>query len=102
MLIMSYMGDQVWLMTSRHTLPDLHARRRQWLHAARAGGGIQLVDVGVEDAVDKADAGALVGILVGQLDVDFPQAALEGRLAGALEADVELLPAEQISPRNTR
>ena len=23
MLIMSYMGDQVWLMTSRQTLPDL-------------------------------------------------------------------------------
>jgi len=24
-LIMSYMGDQVWLMTSRHTEPELHA-----------------------------------------------------------------------------
>lgn len=27
MLIMSYMGDQVWLMTSKHTLPDL---KRGW------------------------------------------------------------------------
>ena len=26
MLIMSYIGDHVWLMTSRHTLPDLHTQ----------------------------------------------------------------------------
>jgi len=32
----------------------------------------------VEDAVDEADAGRFVGVLVGQLDVDFPQAAGEG------------------------
>jgi hypothetical protein len=38
----------------------------------------ELVDVGVEDAVDKADAGRLVRVLVGELDVDFPEPAEEG------------------------
>ena len=31
MLIMSYMGDHVWLMTSRHTDPELQFRQ-QWLY----------------------------------------------------------------------
>jgi hypothetical protein len=50
-----------------------------------ADGARQFVDVGVEDAVYEADAWALVGVLVWELDVDFPEAAFEGgcrRLAG--------------------
>jgi hypothetical protein len=31
----------------------------------------------MEDAVDEADAGRLVWVLVGELDVDFPEAAEE-------------------------
>lgn len=77
MLIMSNMGDQVWLMTSRHTEPDLR-RARQFAGPSVGGRDGQLVDIGVEDAVHEADAGALVGVLVGQLDVDLPEAALEG------------------------
>lgn len=64
----------------------------------------------MEDPVDKADAGALVGVLVWQLDVDFPVSPSEwcctgeyGAIKmeyelmvhtffGSLEADVELLP----------
>jgi hypothetical protein len=38
----------------------------------------QLVDVGMEDAIDKADAWRLVWVLVGKLDVDFPETAEEG------------------------
>lgn len=44
----------------------------------RDGGDAQLVDVGVEYAVHEANAGALVGVLVGQLDMDLPQTAGEG------------------------
>lgn len=43
-----------------------------------AEGGVQFVDVGMEDAVDKADAGRLVGILIWELDVHFPQTAGKG------------------------
>lgn len=43
------------------------------------GGNVQLVDVGVEDAVHEAYARALVGVLIGELDVDFPKATGEGR-----------------------
>lgn len=38
----------------------------------------QFVNVWVENAVHESDAGALVRILVGQLDVDLPESALEG------------------------
>lgn len=63
----------------------------------------------MEDTVHETNAGALVGILVGQLDVDLPKTALErcciksahikGSCGGPhtvfrpLEPDVELLPA---------
>jgi hypothetical protein len=40
--------------------------------------GIQLVDVGVEYPVDEADARAFVGVLIGELDMDFPETALKG------------------------
>jgi len=42
-------------------------------------GGVQLVNVRVKDPVHKADAGRFVGILVGQLDVYLPEAALKWR-----------------------
>lgn len=42
------------------------------------GKALQLVDVGVEDAVREAYTGRLVGVGVGELDVDFPEAAFEG------------------------
>lgn len=32
----------------------------------------------MEDPVHEADARALIGVLIGQLDVDLPQATLEG------------------------
>jgi hypothetical protein len=38
----------------------------------------QLIDVRVEDSVDEADTRALVRILVGKLNVNLPEAALEG------------------------
>jgi hypothetical protein len=38
---------------------------------------IQFIDVWVKYPVNEAYAGALVRILVGQLDVDLPVAALE-------------------------
>ena len=52
-LIISNMGDQVWLMTSRHTEPDL-----TWGQSLMylVGKNVQLIDIGVEDAVDEADA----------------------------------------------
>jgi hypothetical protein len=69
---------------------------------------VQFIDVGVEYPVHEADARTLVRVLVWQLDVDLPEAALEGRcwLSGktylqehdvhtvfwSLEPDVELLP----------
>jgi len=73
-----------------------------------SGRAIQFIDVGMEDAVNKSDAGTLVGVLVGELDVDLPEATFEWRcmtlahcwlreiswltLYRALEPDVELLP----------
>jgi hypothetical protein len=78
---------------------------------------LQFVDVGVEDPVHKADTRRLVRVLIRQLDVDFPHAALErscisgvvsakrlwlracegvcGQLTfcGTLELDKEFLPA---------
>lgn len=107
MLIISYMGDHVWLITSRQTEPDLYRSRRLLVMYSLGEPGfllsrppytvpglslvlmstgpseatrvvhLQLVYVGVEYAVREADAGRLVGVLVGQLDVDLPDAALE-------------------------
>lgn len=39
---------------------------------------LQFINVGMENAVHEAYARALVGILIGQFDVDFPEAALKG------------------------
>jgi hypothetical protein len=38
---------------------------------------VQFVDVGVKYSIYEADARTLVGILVWQLDVDLPEAALK-------------------------
>jgi hypothetical protein len=80
------MGDHVWLMTSRQTDPDLVLCQRYRLLCLRLKGHawnaqeyrVQFVDVRVEDAVNEANAGALVRVLIGQLDVDLPESALEG------------------------
>lgn len=77
MLIMSNMGDQVWLMTSRHTDPEL--RKLAWRFWSYGGNGtIQFIDVWMEDSIYKANAGAFVGILVGKFYMDFPQTTKEG------------------------
>ena len=52
----------------------------RWEEGGGRMGNVQLVNVRMEDAVDEADTGALVGILVGEFDVDFPQTTLEGSL----------------------
>jgi hypothetical protein len=77
---------------------------------------LQLVDVGVEDAVHKPNARALVRVLIRQLNVDLPETALEGccdlfqhgilvvststaslTLFWTLESDKELLPVRYVS-----
>lgn len=88
MFIMSYIGDQVWLMTSRQTEPDLatlpvlaccnfldsfHFPLFLSISAVLVlvlgwcvlRAHLQLVDVWVEYAVREADARRLVGVLVG-------------------------------------
>ncbi|CAJ2501671.1 Uu.00g045240.m01.CDS01 [Anthostomella pinea] len=70
---LSNISDQVWLITSRQTLPDLRKEKPVCCLKRRACPGY----VWVEDAVDEADAWALVWVLVGKLYVDLPEAALE-------------------------
>ena len=75
MLIISNIGDHVWLMTSRQTDPEL-----EMLEVDRYWGSIlisHLVDVRVKYAVDKADARTFVWILVRQLDMNLPEATFE-------------------------
>lgn len=79
MLSMSYMGDHVWLITSRQTEPDLGQKNRInfsecLFHACRTHNS-QLVDVWVENSVDESDARAFVWVLVRQFDVDLPKAS---------------------------
>lgn len=38
----------------------------------------QLIDIWMEYPIHESNAGAFIGILVGELNVDFPEAALEG------------------------
>lgn len=75
MLIISNIGDHVWLITSRQTEPDL--QRGSLDLFCRRGRDAQLINVGVENPVDEADAWRLVGVLIGELDVNFPDPALE-------------------------
>lgn len=83
MLIISNMGDHVWLMTSRQTLPllPLLSQFPRSEREEREGGRkecIQFVDIRVEDAVDEADGWAFIRILVWELDVDLPVSASKG------------------------
>ena len=68
MLIISYIGDQVWLMTSRQTDPELGETDGRVSdrngNTMAVNGVIQFIDVRVEDPVDKTDAWTLVGILI--------------------------------------
>jgi hypothetical protein len=41
-------------------------------------GDVQLIDIGMKYSVHEANAGALIGILVGELDMDLPKSAGEG------------------------
>lgn len=61
---MSYMGDQVWLITSKHTEPDLSNPSAK-PHIVSGVDTLQLIDVWMEYAVHKANTGAFVWVLVG-------------------------------------
>jgi hypothetical protein len=82
-LIISNMGDQVWLMTSKQTDPDLELSQIVHLSPSFSFASslfsvrfrlpplplyrqvhLQFVDVGVEDAVYESDTGGFVGVLV--------------------------------------
>jgi hypothetical protein len=115
MLIISYMGDHVWLMTSRQTEPDLRSGQQPSDGLVASTQYVknrfycsQFIDIWVEDAVYEANARALVRVLVGQFDVDLPETSLEWcclvsrcHVCGTgwltvfwpLEPDIELLPA---------
>ena len=60
---MSNMGDHVWLITSRQTEPELEQLIKVCL-ANEVRVNIHLINVWVEDAVDKADTGTFVRICV--------------------------------------
>jgi len=79
MLIMSYMGDHVWLMTSRQTEPELAtvSKGMRSEQARRSWSNVQFINVGVEYPVHEADAGTLVRVLIRQLDVNLPETALK-------------------------
>jgi len=51
---------------------------------------LQFIDIRVEDAVHETDARRLVWVLVGQLNVDFPDAAFEGRCVLAVSKPIQL------------
>ncbi len=106
MLIISNIGDQVWLITSRQTEPDLDTHQQSF-HLIWQN--IQLIDIGVENSINEADAWWLVWVLIWQLDVNFPQATLKWcytlvrlpskslsgiphTLIGALESHIKFLP----------
>lgn len=76
MLIMSNIGDQVWLMTSRQTDPELRTSEMHPLWSVNLVS--HLVNIWVEYAVDKANARTFVWILVWQLYVNLPQTTFEG------------------------
>lgn len=69
MLIMSNIGDHVWLMTSRHTDPDLiesviwgFSLWKDWL----------FINIGMEYSIHESDRRWFVRILIRQFDVNFP------------------------------
>lgn len=50
-------GDQVWLITSKHTEPDLNSMKHQKLETKEieGKGGVQFVNVWMEDLVHESD-----------------------------------------------
>ena len=114
MLIMSNMGDHVWLMTSRQTDPELCVcqQRVLWLWKS----SIHLIDIWMENSVDKAYAWAFVRVLIWKLYMHFPKATFEWcyrkqlisqypestkklspkpTFFGSLKSNVEFLPGDQ-------
>ena len=73
MLIISNIGDHVWLMTSRQTDPELEHSQQGNLQSERGGDIEQFIDVRMEYAVHEADTWTLVRILIGELNVNLPQ-----------------------------
>lgn len=70
---MSNMGDQVWLMTSRHTEPELYSSvSMSCVNLIAKMAALQFIYVWVENSVDEADAGAFVWILIWKLYMDLP------------------------------
>lgn len=64
MLIISYMGDHVWFITSKQTEPDLGSwRQSEDMRVVETV--LQLIDVRVENPVHKPDTRALVWVLIG-------------------------------------
>jgi hypothetical protein len=74
-------AQELWQKHLENVDHVVHWRPRL-IDDVEADGAGELVDVGVEDAVYEADARALVGVLVWELDVDFPEAAFEGGWRG--------------------
>jgi hypothetical protein len=58
-------------MTSKQTDPELGGEVSQ-RQKGSIFGFLQLINVGVENSVDEADARAFVRVLIRQLDMDFP------------------------------
>ena len=73
MLMRSNIGDHVWLMTSRQTVPDLEWVRNLCLN-------LRFVNVRVVNAVHKTNGRRFVGVLLRQDHSDFPD-ALHRKLA---------------------
>ena len=69
------MGDQVWLMTSKHTEPLLSAEPISTPTSSVSGGHLQLVDVGMKDLVHETDTGRFVWIFSLQFNVYLPYSA---------------------------
>lgn len=62
-------------------VPEMQSTDRKAQHnfaQEQESNDLQLINVGVEDLVHKADRGRFVRILIWQLDVDFPHASSEG------------------------
>lgn len=53
----------------------------EWVVTLVGASDLQLINVGMEDAIDKSDAGALIRILIREFDVDFPVSTSERRCA---------------------
>lgn len=69
------MGDQVWLMTSKHTEPLLHVVLISTQTTSADDSHLQFIDVGVEDLVHESNTGRFVWIIGLQLDVYLPYSA---------------------------